>query len=174
MSSALPWSEVIKKIPPTFSVASSICYAQHIGKKTHVWILLQWLLDDKVSHEHCNPVLNCIYQNSSSRSHQRSTICFKQSPSSWTSSHAEKEAMAKPWERRKDLNTLIGNRTANDSGIKITCMPHHIPIGQIHPHLQQTFFIRYHSILTLLNVPWSYHMLQCRIVRFLWLAVIVV
>jgi hypothetical protein len=82
--------------------------------------------------------------------------------------------MAKPWERRKDLNTLIGNRTANDSGIKITCMPHHIPIGQIHPHLQQTFFIRYHSILTLLNVPWSYHMLQCRIVRFLWLAVIVV
>jgi hypothetical protein len=82
--------------------------------------------------------------------------------------------MAKPWERRKDLNTLIGNRTANDSGIKITCMPHHIPIGQIHPHLQQTFFIRYQLILTLLNVPWSYHMLQCRIVRFLWLAVIVV
>jgi hypothetical protein len=64
--------------------------------------------------------------------------------------------MAKPWERRKDLNTLISNRTANDSGIKITCMPHHIPIGQIHPHLQQTIFIRYHLILTLLNVPWSY------------------
>jgi hypothetical protein len=83
--------------------------------------------------------------------------------------------MAKPWERRKDLNTLISNRTANDSGIKITCMPHHIRIGQIHPHLQQTIFIRYHLILTLLNVPWSYHhMLQCRIVRFLWLAVIVV